>query len=89
MTDIASDRHHPAPSAEVVGWFGAIAVVSLLVPGLPILGALVLAFTRLRGSSPAVRIGLLAFAVAILVLQTIGLQGGSMQGTTGPAIRVG
>jgi hypothetical protein len=88
MSDAASTRASVS-SAEVAAWFAVVAILTLFVhPGLGIVAALVLDFTRLRHSSTAVRIGLVALAVVILAAQLVGLQGAQMTGTTGPAIPV-
>ena len=88
MSDVASKRASVS-SAEVVAWFGVVAILNLFVyPGLGVVVALILAFTRLRNSPTAVRVGLVAFALAVLAFQLVGLQGAQMTGTTGPAIPI-
>lgn len=89
MNEVAS-KGSAVTSAEVVVWFGVVAILTLFVyPFLGVVVALVLDCTRLRSSSRAVRFGLAAFAMAILAVQFVGLHGTQMSGTTGPAIPVG
>lgn len=88
MSDVASKRAS-APSAEIAAWLAVVATLTLFVhPLLGVVVALILDFTRLRYSPTAVRVGLVAFAVAILAFQIVGLQGSQMTGTTGPAIPI-
>jgi hypothetical protein len=88
MSDV-TNKGASASSVEVVAWFGVVAILILFVyPVLGVVVALVLDFTRLRNSSTVVRVGLVAFAVAVLAFQIVGLQGTQMTGTTGPAVPI-
>lgn len=88
MRDVARDRQ-AVLTAEVASWFAIVVVLSFVVPVLPIALALVLAFTRLRHMSPAVRAGIVALAVAILALQLVGLQGGTqVPGETSKPVKI-
>jgi hypothetical protein len=88
MSDAASTRASVS-SAEVAAWFAVVAILTLFVhPGLGIVAALVLDFTRLRHSSTAVRIGLVALAVVILAVQIVGLQAGDGTGEVGTPVQI-
>lgn len=76
----------PASQIEVAVWTVVVLAASLLVyPGLGILIAAVLAFTRLR-HNPTARWVLLGVAVAILIVQIIGLMAGPVSGSSGPVV---
>ncbi|MGI8522520.1 MAG: hypothetical protein ACR2K3_04300 [Nocardioides sp.] len=64
----------------------AVIVSGLVVPGLGIVLALVLALTRLRNASPAARWGLVGLGIIVLALQLVGLlTGAGPSGGVGPA----
>lgn len=76
----------PASQIEVAVWTVVVLAASLLVyPGLGILIAAVLAFTRLR-HNPTARWVLLGVSVAILIVQIIGLMAGPVSGSSGPVV---
>ena len=67
-------RGRPAVGTGV--WVVAVVAAGLVIPGLGIVIALVLAFTRLRDAPAAVRWGLVGVGVAVLVVQLVGLNAG-------------
>jgi chromate transport protein ChrA len=79
----------PASKGEVAVWTVVVLATSLVVyPGLGIVIAAVLAFSRLR-HNPTARWVLLGVAVAILIVQIIGIMAGSVSGSSSPGVPVG
>jgi hypothetical protein len=75
----------PAGKGEVAVWTVVVLAASLLVyPGLGILIAAVLAFTRLR-HNPKARWVLLGVSVAVLIVAILGLMVGTQTGYVGPS----
>ncbi|MEO5710882.1 MAG: hypothetical protein ABIQ59_13815 [Nocardioidaceae bacterium] len=68
---------HPITKAEVVWWAVAVVVTGVVLPGLGLLLAVGLCFTRLRTTPASTRWGLVALGVAVLVIQVVGLLAGS------------
>ena len=64
---------------ETALWAGLVVVSGLVVPGLGIIVAVALAFTRLRNSSMRIRVGLVALGATVFVVQLLGLMAGSTQ----------
>lgn len=88
MSEVAS-KHGSVTTGEAVAWFGAVAVLTLFVyPFLGVFVALILSITRLRKSRTALRAGLVAFAIALVVFQVVVLQVSQQSVTIGPAIQV-
>jgi hypothetical protein len=76
----------PASKREVAVWTVVVLAASLFVyPGLSIVIAIVLAFTRLR-HNPLARWVLLGVAVAVLVVQIVGLMAGPVSGSSSPGV---
>jgi chromate transport protein ChrA len=76
----------PASKREVAVWTVVVLAASLFVyPGLGIVIAVVLAFSRLR-HNPLARWVLLGVAGAVLVIQIIGLMAGPVSGSSSPGV---
>jgi hypothetical protein len=75
----------PASQIEVAVWTVVVLAASLVFPGLGILIAGGLVFTRLR-HNPTARWVLFGVSVAILIVQIIGLSAGFMSGFAGPGV---
>ncbi|MFJ1656859.1 hypothetical protein ACIOC2_37045 [Streptomyces sp. NPDC088337] len=79
-----------ARRGEVTLWGAAIVLSGFLFPGLGIVVGVVLATTRLKHNSVAVRAGLIALGVVVLTVQIVGMAAWSdVFGGAGPAVRVG
>jgi hypothetical protein len=75
-----------AELAELLADSVVVLAASLFVyPGLSIVIAIVLAFTRLR-HNPLARWVLLGVAVAVLVVQIVGLMAGPVSGSSSPGV---
>jgi hypothetical protein len=74
MASLQSQQRSVQPSkSEVAAWAtGVVLGEWFLLPGLGLVIAVVLAFTRLRGGSRAVRWGMVALGVAVLALHIMG-----------------
>jgi hypothetical protein len=89
MDVTVSGPRRPASYREVVLWYAVtIAAEVLVYPGLGVVMALVLAFTRLRHNGRA-RWVLVGVSAAILAFQLVGLLAVGVSGGTGPEQLVG
>lgn len=76
MSSFAAHPHRIAKS-EIAWWAVAVVVTGLVLPGLGLLLAVGLSFTRLKATPASTRWGLVALGVAVLVIQVVGLLAGS------------
>jgi hypothetical protein len=78
----------PVSAPEFVLWTAATLVGGFFLPGLGLVIGLILAFTRLRSTAPAMRWSLAAVGALLLVIQITGLASSGGGSHVSPITRV-